>query len=281
MRARGRIAGAVLLVVTLACAPARTDARELRVCADPNNLPFSNERGEGFENRVAEALARELGATLRYTWWAQRRGFIRHTLNAGACDVVMGVPAGADRLRTTQPYYRSTYVFVTREADPPPRSLDDPLLHEARLGVHLIGDDFANAPPSHSLARRGIVRNVVGFTVYGDYAEPDPPARLIKAVAAGEIDVALAWGPLAGYFATRETVPLRIAPIEPAVDLGFLPMVYDIALGVRRADGRLARELEQALARTQPEIDAILDAYGVPRLAPRAAKARGRGEGGR
>lgn len=257
----------LLALLALEQAGATAPPRELRVCADPNNLPFSNERGEGFENRIAEVLARELDAEVRYTWRAQRRGFIRETLNAGACDVIIGIPADVDMVRTTRPYYRSTYVFVTRRGSGPEvRSLDDPVLRKVRVGIHLIGDDFANAPPSHSLARRGIVRNVVGYTVYGNYAEPNPPARLIEAVAAGEVHVALAWGPLAGYFARRQPVALQVTPVTPALDLGFLPMTYDIALGVRRKDAPLAAELERALARVQPQLDAILDAYAVPRL---------------
>ena len=174
--------------------------RVLRVCADPNNLPFSNEREEGFENRLAELLARELGAErVEYTWWAQRRGFFRNTLNAGLCDVVMGVPSSVELAATTRPYYRSTYVFVTRaDRGLDIRSLDDEALRRVRVGVSIIGDDYANAPPAHALAQRGIVGNVVGFSVYGDYAQPNPPARIVEAVAAGDVDVAVVWGPLAG-----------------------------------------------------------------------------------
>src|SRR5581483_1249741 len=151
--------------------------RVLRVCADPNNLPFSNERGEGFENKLAELAAGELGAKINYTWWAQRRGFVRNTLREGLCDVVVGVPVGFDPLLTTQPYYRSTYVFVTRrDRGLALKSLDDPRLRSLRIGVHLIGNDGFNVPPAHGLARRGMVTNVVGYTIYGDYRDPNPPA---------------------------------------------------------------------------------------------------------
>src|SRR5690606_5361260 len=126
--------------------------RPFRVCADPNNLPFSNAAEQGFENALAELLAAELGATVEYTWWAQRRGFIRNTLNAGDCDVVMGVPAGYELVATTQPYYRSTYVFVyRREPGLELRTIDDPRLRELAIGVHLIGDDGGNTPPVHAL----------------------------------------------------------------------------------------------------------------------------------
>ena len=188
------LAAALLLLA----APAAS-ARELRVCADPNNLPFSNERGEGFENRVAEILARDLGASVTYTWWAQRRGFIRNTLKAEKCDVVMGMPSGYDLVETTKPYYRSTYVFVSRrDAHLELSSLLDPRLHHLSIGVHLIGDDGSNPPPAQALGELGIVNNVRGYSIYGDYRQAAPPARLIEAVENGEIDVAAAWGPLAG-----------------------------------------------------------------------------------
>src|SRR5207237_10170955 len=188
----------------------------LRVCADPNNLPFSNDRGQGFENRIAELVARDLHKKLEYTWWAQRRGFIRNTLKAGACDVVVGVPASFELAATTAPYYRSSYVFVYRKDKKlSVNSFDDPVLRKLKVGVQMIGDDGANTPPAHALASRGVVENVRGYTVYGDYAQPNPPARIIDAVARGDVDVAVAWGPLAGYFARRERVPLAVVPVSP------------------------------------------------------------------
>ena len=164
MRSAFLSAAAVLLVLA-----GDAEARELRVCADPNNLPFSNQRGEGFENRIAEIVAEELGATVAYTWWAQRRGFVRNTVNAGACDLIPGTVFGADGLRTSRPYYRSSYVFLTRaDRGPDVESLDDPALRTATIGVQLVGDDGSNTPPAHALARRGVVNNVRGFMVYGD-----------------------------------------------------------------------------------------------------------------
>jgi mxaJ protein len=236
----------------------------LRVCADPNNLPFSNDRGEGFENRIAALIARDLGGRVEYTWWAQRRGFARNTLNAGSCDVIMGVPVGYGPARTTHPYYRSTYVFVTRrDRGLHIASLDDPQLRTLRVGVHLIGDDYANTPAVHSLAQRGLVSNVVGYTLYGDYSKPNPPARLIQAVADREVDVAVAWGPLAGYFAQRSKVPLDLEPVTPTRD-GRQTYVFDIAMGVRRRDSTRFATLEQEIARRRPEIERILTQYGVP-----------------
>ena len=256
--------------------------RVLRVCADPNNLPFSNERGEGLENRLAEMLAGELHARVEYTWFAQRRGFFRNTLNAGLCDVVLGVPSSIEMAATTRPYYRSSYVFVTRaDGGPVVRSFDDAALRRLRIGVAVIGDDYANSPPAHALAQRGIIGNVVGYSVYGDYARPNPPSRIVEAVAEGEVDVAVVWGPLAGYFASRQRVPLRLVPVTPEIDLPFLPFVFDIAVGVRRGDDALREELDRALARRRADIRRLLDAYGVPYPASQVAAAHPAPAGGR
>lgn len=244
-------------------------AETLRVCADPNNLPFSNQRGEGFENRIVDLVARELGATVSYTWWAQRRGFVRNTLNAGECDLVPGVASSLEMLTTTRPYYRSTYVFVTR-GDRSLRltSLDDPQLKDLTIGVQMVGDDFSNTPPAHALTRRGIVENVRGYMLYGDYAEAAPQEHILKAVAEGEIDVAIVWGPLAGYFAGRESAPLRLTPVTPWLDGPALPMVFDISMGVRKGDLALQRRVDAALRARKAEIDAILAEYGVPMAMP-------------
>ena len=241
--------------------------RLLRVCADPNNLPFSNERREGFENRLADLVAEELDARVTYTWFAQRRGFIRNTLRAGECDVVMGVPASFELAMPTIPYYRSTYVFVTRaDRGLDIRSFDDSVLRTLKVGVHLIGDDYSNTPPAHALAARGIIENVRGYSIYGDYTQPNPPARLIEAVAAGEIDVAIAWGPFAGYFGPKQDAELEIVPVSPQIDLPFLPFVFDISLGVRRGDDSLKAELDRVLRERGSDIESLLKEYGVPTL---------------
>lgn len=259
---------ALLLALALLLGATAAQARELRVCADPNNLPFSNDKGEGFENRIVELVAQELGASVSYTWWAQRRGFVRNTLNAGACDLVPGVASALEMLATTRPYYRSTYVFVTRaDRGLSVTSFDDPQLRTLTVGVQMVGDDFSNTPPAHALARRGIVENVRGYMLYGDYREPAPQAHILQAVANGELDVAIVWGPLAGYFATRQSAPLALAPVSPWMDTPLWPMVFDVSMGVRKDDMALRREVEAALARRRPEIDAILAEYGVPRVA--------------
>jgi mxaJ protein len=263
----------LIAIVLCACAAQETPpapakpAKVLRVCADPNNLPFSNRALKGFENEIASLIAKDMQAEVQYTWWAQRRGFLRNTLRAKQCDVVLGLPTAVDMAATTRPYYRSTYVFVWRkDRNLKFESLDDEVLKRVTIGVQIIGDDGANAPPAHALANRGIVGNVRGYTLYGDYSKPNPPSRIIEAVANGEIDVAIAWGPLAGYFAKQQRVPLEIAPVSPQIDLPFLPFVYDIAMGVRREDAALRQELDAILERRQPEIDRILAHYGVPRV---------------
>jgi quinoprotein dehydrogenase-associated probable ABC transporter substrate-binding protein len=250
------------MLVHSACAFA--SPADLRVCSDPNNLPFSNERGEGFENRIAELVGQELGRNIVYVWRPQRRGFLRAGLNAGLCDLVVGTPK-LDALLATAPYYRSTYVFVTRaDRGIDVRSLKDPRLRELKVGVHLIGDDGWNTPPAHALAAQGIVANVVGFPILGDYAEPNPPARLVEAVASGDIDIAIAWGPLAGFFAQRSPVSLRLKPVSDRAD--FIPLVFDypIGMGVRRGEDALRDWLNEVLLRRQSEITEILRNYGVP-----------------
>ncbi|WP_439374712.1 substrate-binding domain-containing protein [Bradyrhizobium sp. DASA03120] len=238
---------------------------ELRVCADPNNLPFSNSAEAGFENRLASMVADALGRSLSHTWWAQRRGFIRNTLKAEKCDVVMGLPSGYDLAETTKPYYRSTYVFVSRQdAHLDLSSLLDPRLHRLAIGVHLVGDDGNNPPPAQALGELGIVDNVRGYSIYGDYRKADPPARLIEAVEHGEIDVAAAWGPLAGYFAGLSGVPLTVTPIQDGERFAPQQFQFAISMGVRKGDHALRDQLNVFIDEHRSEIVALLRSYGVP-----------------
>jgi mxaJ protein len=234
----------------------------LRIAADPNNLPFSNEKLGGFENKIASLIAQELGAQLEYVWHAQRRGFFRETLKEGECDVVMGVPSHFERALTTRPYYRSSYVLVTRtDRGLNVKSLDDPKLRDLRIGVHLIGDDGINTPPAHALTERGMITNMVGFTLYGDYGQPNPPARIIEAIASGDIDAAIVWGPLAGFFCPRQNVQLRFAPLPKD---GNLPFQFDISIGVKKGKKELRDRIDEILTRRKEDIAAILRDYGVP-----------------
>jgi mxaJ protein len=257
----------VLLWWSLAAVPGPLPAppeRVLRVCADPDNLPFSNRAGEGIENRLVELVARELGARIETTWWPQRRGHLRNTLNDGRCDVVPGIASSAGDIGTTRPWYRSTYVFATRTRDRlGGLTLDDPRLRGLALGVQLVGDDGANTPPAHSLSRRGLTGNVRGFPIYGEIAR-QPQAAIMQALARGDIDVALVWGPVGGYFANRVGTPVRVEPVQPWLDGPQWPMVYDVSMGVRKEDVALRRELDRALARLAPRIQSLLVEYAIP-----------------
>jgi mxaJ protein len=264
-----RLLGSMALAVAVGVTADSGSASKppLRVCADPNNLPYSNRAGEGFENRIAELLAADRHSRLEYTWWAQRRGFLRNTLAAGSCDVLVGVPTDYDPALTTRPYYRSSYVFVSRrDGGPRISSFDDPRLRQLRIGVQMIGDDFSNTPPAHVLASRGITRNVVGYPVYGDYSQPSPLATIVAAVERGEVDAAVVWGPAAGYFARRNTSGLTLTPVPPPRDSPSLPFAFDISMAVRRGDEARRAELDDFLARRRAEVNAILDSYGVPRV---------------
>jgi quinoprotein dehydrogenase-associated probable ABC transporter substrate-binding protein len=245
----------------------------LRVCADPNNMPFSNRKGEGFENKIAEMIGHEMNLPVEYTWWAQRRGFFRNTLKAGICDVVMGVPSSFEMAATTEPYYRSTYVFVSRkDRRLNVKSFDDPRLRDLKIGVEMIGDDGTNTPPAHALANRGIVSNVAGYMVYGDYRDDAPTRKIIDAVAKGDIDLAIVWGPLGGYFGERETAPLVVEPVSPQIDLPYLPFVYDISVGVRRGEDGLKARLQEIMSRRHADVEKILNDYGVPEAAAAEGK---------
>jgi mxaJ protein len=264
----------MLLLTQFACVTSKTqvtqipnDRTALRVCSDPNNLPFSNDKQEGFENKIAELIAREMNLKLEYTWWAQRRGFVRETLKSDLCDLIVGMPSSSELALTTAPYYRSTYVFVWRkDRDLKIHSFDDAALHKLRIGVQMIGDDFANSPPAHALTNRKIVENIKPYSVYGDYSQPNPTARVVEAVAKREVDVAIVWGPTAGFFVKQEHLPLTLVPVAPQIDLPYLPFVYDISMGVRRGDDAFRDRLETILENRRAEIDEILDRYGVPRV---------------
>jgi mxaJ protein len=257
------------LLVAAAClaaggAWAAPPPHPLVVCADPNNLPFSNREEQGFENKIASLVAKDMGMSVSYVWWPQRRGYVRKTLNAAKCDLWPGVAEGLENVASTQAYYRSTYVFVTREAAPLAHlNLDDARLETVKIGVQMIGNDAMNTPPAHAIASRGLINNVRGYMLYGDSSQPNPAAVIVNAVATGDIDIALVWGPLAGYFAQQSTVPLRIEPIVPANDRRW-PMSFDIAIGVRRDDIALRNQINEVLNREKPTIDAILRAYHVP-----------------
>lgn len=258
---------AVGLLVFAVPRPQAQEEWQLRICADPNNLPYSNIRREGFEDKIAEVIARYLHAKLSYAWspqWRMTRA-IREGLREGECDAVMGIPDRYPLLLTTRPYYKSTYVFVYR-ADRPWRiqSFDDPVLRRLRIGVQVIGFDYQNTPPAEALAQRGI-RNVVGYSPW-DYEDPYRYGRIVEAVAKGEVDLAVVWGPIAGYFAKRQRTALQLVPVSPQIVPPMLPMVYAISIGVRRGDDALAERLSRAIEAQMRPIENILRSYGIPLL---------------
>jgi len=265
---RNRRSRSVALAVATACALApfaQADApRTLRVCADPEDMPYSNRDRAGFENAIVDVVAHALDAKVEYVWWSQQRGFARKTLGAGTCDLWPGVATAVTTMETTAPYYRSTYVFVTRRGDGLDiSSFDDPRLKSLRVAVQMIGNDATNTPPAHALARRGITSNVRGFMVYGAEGN-EGPSPIMQAVEDKAVDVAIVWGPAAGWFAKQSKTPLELTPTPPRDET--LPMTFDISMGVKKGNDVLKIAVEQALAQQRDSIDGILDNFGVPRI---------------
>jgi mxaJ protein len=255
-------AAAALLAV--GSAASGDESRELRICGDPNNMPFSNEKREGLENKIAEVIAKDLGWELTYTWWPHQRGLVKRVLNTGRCDVLVGIPKGYDPVLWTKPYYRTGYVIAYRkDRVKAVRSLDDPILRRLKVGVQV------NTPPHDALGRRGIVGdNIVGYQLMFDsnFHPEDYPGKMVEDLIAGRIDVALVWGPIAGYFQKKRRAPfLRLVSIEDKADAG-ARFAFDISMGVRKGDKELRARLDEALARRHGDIAKILQEYGVPLL---------------
>jgi len=237
--------------------PGQAASAAFRVCADPNNLPYSNDKLEGFENKIASLFAKDLGATPTYTWWPDRRGFIRNTLRANQCDVVIGVPNGYDQVRWTTPYYRSSYAFVfVKGGKFQVRSWDDDSLRRARIGV------IAATPPADALIKKGLMGNVAAYRLTIDYTT-EYPGKIVDDVAAGKVDVAIVWGPLAGYFAKKAAVPLEVVVVPPLEGVP-VPFTYEISMGVRKRDNARQEQLEALLRKHEAQIVSILREYGVP-----------------
>jgi quinoprotein dehydrogenase-associated probable ABC transporter substrate-binding protein len=269
-----RLSGAAaVLAVTLATTslaaqettlrPNIQKAGVLRVCADPDNMPASNQKGEGYENKIAELVASAWNAKVEYAWWPVRRGFFARALNGRYCDVAMTAPAGLDMAATTKPYFRSAYMIVYRkDSGLNLTSLDDPAWKKLKIGVNLLNSDAENTPPAMALSAHGVVGNLVGYTTF--YSEDrDRPEDIIKAVVDKQVDAAIVWGPLAGYFAKQSSVPLVLNPIFEDSVSG-IPFAFPIAMGVRRRDRELRDSLQKVLEQKGPEIQAILRQYGVP-----------------
>lgn len=247
--------------------PAPLQPGLIRVCADPDNLPFSNQKGEGYENKIAELIANTWDSKLEYLWWPIRRGYFR-MLNGTYCDLVIESPVGLDMAATTKPYYRSGYAFVSRKGDglEDINSLDDPRLKKLTIGVNLfVSSDGEHSPPEMALGQHGVVGNLKGYNV--SYDENIRPEDIINGVAKKEVDLAIVWGPMAGYFVAKSPVPLVLTPIAVSVDsVSGFPMQFDIGMALRRRDRELRDSLNVLLERKRSEILAILKDYNVPML---------------
>jgi mxaJ protein len=234
------------------------DPNTFRVCADPRNLPFSDEAGEGFENKLAELFAGKLGEPTSYTYFPQVIGFVRNTLNALRCDVIMGVAVGDDLVQTTNPYYRTTYALVFRPGAglDSIQSLEDPRLKGKHIGV------VAGTPPATVMVEQGLMALARPYALTVDTRVESPTRSMVHDVATGSIDAGVLWGPIAGYYAQRETPQLIVAPLLKEQER----MDFRIAMGVRRSDQDWKRRLNRLIADNQPAIDHILGQYGVPLL---------------
>ena len=264
MSSVSRFAAAVCVLLGAVALNASTPP--LRICADPANLPFSNMRQQGFENVLAHMVAHDLHRHIQFVWWPQRAEFVEKRLKAQTCDLVMGITSSFDLMVPTRPYYRSTYVFVSRrDRNIEAVSLTDRSLRKYRIGAHIIGDDDGAAvPPAEEMVKRGMLRNIVGYSLYGHPLSENPSAEIITAVKNGDIDMAIAWGPMAGYFAKRSAIPLRIRSICPLHDKSAQPFQFDISMGVRRGDDLLLQQLNNFIVRRREEIRKLLLDYGVP-----------------
>ena len=265
-RAPARVALAAALLVSLPLArawsqtpPELVSRTELRVCADPNDLPFSNQKLEGYENRIAALLGQELKLPVTYVWFPQVAGFVRNTLQAQLCDLVMGTVTGDTIMDTTTPYYHSGYMIVTRpENGITATALGDPTLANKRFGV------IAATPPTDGLLRHDLMGQTTSYSLAVDTRYDNPARKMIQDLLDHRIDAALLWGPIAGYAIAKEHLPLKAAfltsePDSPRLD-------YRIAMGVRVNEPEWRRRLNQIIRAQQPQITAILTEYGIPML---------------
>ena len=280
-----RIGLAAALVVAAGGAEAQTgvlggalelvDPDVLRVCADPANLPFSNEAGEGFENALAELIAEKTGrGSVAYAYHPQAIGFVRNTLGAHRCDVIMGFAQGHELVQNTNAYYRTAYALAVPEGSDLAgvASLSDPRLQGRRIGV------VAGTPPADIMAREGLIGDARPYKLMVDTRTESPVAQMFADLAGGEIDAAVAWGPMAGWHAQRAEEPIAVTPLTH--EEGGPRMVYRITMGVRPSDQEWKRELNRVIRESQGEIDAILQGHGVPLLDEDDQPIARAGEGG-
>jgi mxaJ protein len=235
-------------------------ATPLRFCADPDNLPFSNRNGRGFDNRIAVLVAHAMHREPVFVWARNGRGFLRERFNRDACDVLTGVPQQMRGVAATTAYYRSAYVFVTRAREHLRiASFDDPHLNGRKIGLQALDENLS--PPSLALIRTGHAAQLVGINSYGRHG-----GDLVRAVAEGRLGTAVVWGPLAGYFTAQHHLPLKLTPVSPLTDVTGVPFAFSIAMAVHKQDAQLRDELNKALAQVRPGITKILAEYSVPTL---------------
>jgi len=236
------------------------DPSVLRVCADPNNLPFSNEKGQGFENKLAELFAGKLGKKLAYTFFPQATGFVRMTLGSHRCDIIMGYPQGDEMVQNTNPYYQTAYALVFKPGSPLEGvdALGDPRLQGKRLGI------VAGTPPATYLVTQGLMAKAKPYPLVIDTRFDSSAVAMMNDVASGEIDAGVLWGPMAGYYGSRAKPPMRVVLLLK--ETGGPHLVYRITMGVRPSDQNWKRELNKLIAENQPTINKILLDFGVPIL---------------
>jgi quinoprotein dehydrogenase-associated probable ABC transporter substrate-binding protein len=236
------------------------DRSQLRVCADPANIPFSNEKGEGFENKIAELLAKEMGVPVTYTWFPQAIGFVRNTLGAGVCDLVIGAAQGEELMQNTNHYYKSSYVLIVK-ADSELKDvqgLDDPRLKDRAVGV------IAGTPPATIMAMNGLMGKARPYALMVDRRFDAPAEKMIADLNSGEIAAGILWGPMGGYYAKQNGAPLTVIPLVH--ETKGPRMSYRITMGMRRNEQEWKHQINELIAKKQNEINAILLSYGVPLL---------------
>ena len=236
------------------------DPDVFRACGDPRNLPFSNEKGEGFENKLAELLAAKLGKKLSYAYFPQATGFVRMTLGSFRCDVIMGFPQGDDQAQLTIPYYRTTYALITKPGSglEDVTTISDPKLKDKRIGV------VARTPPSTIMAMNGLLGRAKSYPLFIDTRQDSSVQAMLDDLAKGDIDCGILWGPMAGYYAARANPPLVVVPLVK--ETAGAPMMFRIGMAVRPSDQEWKRTLNRLIKENQAEINKLLISYNIPIL---------------
>jgi quinoprotein dehydrogenase-associated probable ABC transporter substrate-binding protein len=266
------VAAIALVCGTLACGRALAQAEDpgtslelvdpkvLRVCADPRNLPFSNEKGEGFENKLAELFANKLGKKLAYVFYPGATGFVRMTLGSHRCDVIMGFPQGDDIAQSTIPYYRTAYALVFKPGSDleGATTIEDPRLENKRIGI------VAGTPPGNNMVRAGLMAKAKPYPLVIDTRLDSSSQAMMKDLASGEIDGGILWGPMAGFYAKQSDPPLRVVLL--AKETKGPPLAFRIGLAVRPSDQEWKRTLNRLISENQTEINKLLISFGIPLL---------------